>query len=160
MNMAKLELFVKKQYKKLKSMLDSCPTSTTGQIVSKNLGVFYTEEHKYSISSEFKMDSYLLFETEDTYSDVHKRIACKLSVLIREFVIKTKAKEVEAVIPEINKRKVTQASRARIRYIGGYCVVKIRHKYMMKKASHRFSNKQNDINEYENAKIAVEILDS
>jgi hypothetical protein len=159
-NMTSLEIYVKKQYKKLKELLDSCPTSTSGQIVSKDLGKFYFDEHTYSISSEYKLNSYLLFENEDTYSDVHKRIAGKIYALIREFLIHSKANEVKTVITDTSNRKVTHASRARIRYIGGYCIAKIRYKYLINKATHRYSEKANDKILYSNAKIAVEILNS
>lgn len=77
------------------------------------------------------MKCYLLFENEDTYSDVHKRIACKIYVVIGVVVIKVEAQEVETASNEINKREVTHVSCARIWYIGGYCVAKVRHKYIV-----------------------------
>lgn len=78
--------------------------------------------------------------------------------MIREFVMKAKAKEAETVSTEIDKREVTHASRARIRYVGGYCVAKVRLKYVIKTPpiDTQINRKKKD--DYDNAKDAVEIL--
>ena len=56
---------------------------------------------------------------------------------IRVYIIQTKAREVDTPIKPINKRTVTDATRARIRYVGGYCIAAyiVSHKFVTKKAS-------------------------
>ena len=155
---AKVEVFAKQQYSKITSLLNECKCSETGKIVSKDLGDFYTKQHTYTVGSEFKMQCFQLFDYEDRYTFIHQRISCNILVGIREYVIQSKAKHVDTPIKPINKRTVTEASRARIRYVGGYCIAKVRHKFVTKKATHRFSLKKKDSQEYEKAKCAIDIL--
>lgn len=51
---------------------------------------------------------------------------------------------------------MTQASRARVRHVGGYYIAKVRHEFVTKK-SHRYSVKQTE-EEYEKPKCAVKML--
>lgn len=160
MNFSKLEQFAKCEYRKLLSLIEECPCSTTGQISSKDLGDFYTKVHQHANSLEFKMNCMKLFENETHYGVIHQRICFNISMALRKYIVSEKSRKVETTSRQISKRTVTHASRARIRYVGGYCIAKVRHKYVTKKASHRYSNNTSDKEVYEEAKCALKILNN
>ncbi|KAH3707159.1 hypothetical protein DPMN_066556 [Dreissena polymorpha] len=100
-----------------------------------------------------------LFENETSYSIAHHRICFNISVEIRKFILAEKAKKVQAVENNLSRCTLTEASHARARYVGGYCIAKMRHKYINKKACHRFLSKPSAEDIYQNAKCALNILD-
>lgn len=160
MDLSKLEHFVKLEYKKLFSLLEECPSHETGQISSKNLRDFYTKVHQHSLSLDFKMDCLKLFENESAYGVAHQHICFNISMELRKYILSEMAKKNQISACQVSQRTITHASRARVRYVGGYCIAKVRHKYVTKKSSVRYSSKKNDIEIYEHAKSALKILNS
>ena len=72
----------------------------------------------------------------------------------------SKADEISQTTRKLSNRTLTNASRARVRYVGGYCIAKIRHKHVQKKKSNRFLQGFEANSTYENSKIAVDILNT
>jgi hypothetical protein len=160
MDFAKVEHFAKIEYKKLSSLIEECPNYETGQINSKDLGDFYLKVHEHGASLEFRMNCLKLFESESSYDVAHQHICFNIVMGLRNYIINEKAKKVQATARQVSQRTITQASRARVRYVGGYCIAKVRHKYVTKKSSYRYSSKMVDKETYENAKCALKILNS
>lgn len=104
----------------------------TGPVKCADLGDFYTSVHKHHTSAEFLLSCMQLFENE-SFMDEHKHICFFTSVEIRKFILKQSSENYTSQPKQLVQRTVTDASRTRIRYVGGYCIAKIRFKYIKKK---------------------------
>ena len=89
----------------------------------QELGEFYTAMHKYHTGTEFLLTCMMLFENE-SFKAVHKHICFNVSVELRKFILSKRAEVYSSTSMRLTERSVTNASRARIRYIGGYCMQK------------------------------------
>ena len=151
----KYRVFCCKEYNFLKDLLDKM--NFTGPVKCSDLGDFYTSAHKHLTSAEFLLTCMQLFDNE-SFCDEHKHICFVTSVEIRKFLLEKCSKNYVSQTKQIVHRTVTDASRTRIRYVGGYCVAKIRFKYIKKKNTVRYSNKPSDQQLYEECLIATELL--
>ncbi|XP_053402851.1 uncharacterized protein LOC123530709 [Mercenaria mercenaria] len=129
MDKSKLEYFARNEFYKVSSIMDECNSTKTGQIVSKDLGSFYSKIHQHANSLEFRMNCLKLFQNEQSYTVSHQHICFNISVELRKYILSKQAEKVTPSSRQISKRTITQASRARVRYVGGYCIAKVRHKF-------------------------------
>jgi hypothetical protein len=61
---------------------------------------------------------------------------------------------------QISDKILTNASESRVRYVGGYCIAKVRYKYMQKKKSYMYKVDETGQAVYNESLQAVDILDS
>ncbi|XP_045173548.2 uncharacterized protein LOC123535080 [Mercenaria mercenaria] len=157
----RLQLFVKKILLKMneftKSICDTDDPITKG-IPESKLNKFYQLVHEYNTGPEYKLNCIILFETEDDLSDEHLITCYKVLESIRLFCIEKKVELIQKETSRIQRRFVTSSSKARIRYVAGYCVSKLRQKYVKKQKSNLFSKSKESQNSYAEAKCKVSIL--
>ena len=80
------------------------------------------------------------FENE-TFKAEHKHIYFNVLVELRKFILCKRAEVYSSTSMKLTERSVTNASRTRIRYIGGYCTAKVRSKFMNKKETLRLAER-------------------
>lgn len=73
-----------------------------------------------------------LFENE-RFSDEQRHICFVTSAEFRKFTLEQFSKNYISQPKQVVQRPVTDDSRTRISYVGGYCIAKLRFKYIKKK---------------------------
>lgn len=126
-------------------------------IAEKHIAHFYSMVHAYSTSAEYRMNCLMLFEDED-FSDYHMIVCYNLVEAVRLFYLKQKVDLLKIGSGNIAKRCVTDASRARVRYVAGYCLASLRKKYTKMQASNLCSKSKQGQDTYTEAKWVVSIL--
>ena len=116
--------FVKKLFLKIRDIIISTikDSDVPKGIPEKNLSMFL----QYSTSTEYQMISLILFQHETVFTDEHKIICYKVLEFVKLFFIQKKVDLLQIPSNKLSKRYVTNASRARIRYVAGYCVASLR----------------------------------
>lgn len=151
----KYKFFCKREYKRIESLVDKMKFE--GPVKCKYIGQFYTSIHEHHNSAEFLMSCMLLFENE-SFTAEHKHICFDISVELRKFILSKRSEVYPSSARDLSGRSVTNASRARIRYIGGYCIAKIRLKLMNKKKALRYSKTVEGQQSYDDAVYATRIV--
>ncbi|KAH3754222.1 hypothetical protein DPMN_188886 [Dreissena polymorpha] len=103
----RLEHFAKQEISKLSQLLNESKTSDTGQVVSQDLGIFFSKVHTHANSLDFRMQCLKLFKNETSDSIAHTRNCFNISVEIRKFVLAKKAKKVQLVTKSLSKSTIT-----------------------------------------------------
>ncbi|XP_060604284.1 uncharacterized protein LOC132757110 [Ruditapes philippinarum] len=150
--------FCKNEYCKLSSFIEDLKINPADPVSAKNLSEFYSKVHNYQISAEFRMNCLMLFENTSIGED-HLHICFNISNEIRKYLLKKKAELFTVIQRTISRRAVSNASHARVRYVGGYYIAKIRHKYIQKKRSHMYKTDASGQALFEESVLAVSILD-
>lgn len=113
--------------------------------------------HEYHTGTEFLLSCMMLFENE-SFTAEHKHICFNVSVELRKFILSKKAEVYSSTSMKLTERSVTNASRARIRYIGGYCIAKVSSKFMNKKETLRYATAVEKQQNYEEAVHITQLL--
>ncbi|XP_060595521.1 uncharacterized protein LOC132749678 [Ruditapes philippinarum] len=127
----RLITFVKKLFLKLASYITKLTgnKSISNGIPEKNIVSFYRLVHEFSTSAEYRMSCFMLFHGED-FTDNHMIVCYNLIEAVRLFYLKQKVDLLKISSSFITKRRVTDASRARVRYVAGYCLASLRKKFI------------------------------
>ena len=155
-DLLKYKTFCNQEYVFFSTLIQKITFS--GPVKCKDLGDFYKSVHKYHTSAEFLMNCMQLFNNE-IFSNEHKHICFFTSTEIRKFILDQCSKNYRSKQKQLPGRMMTNASRPRIRYVGGYCIAKLRLKYVKKKNAARYSKSPEDQQIYEECVIASEIID-
>ena len=150
----KLFLFVKKLFFKFSKFISRLETDPK----EKDIAQFYTLVHSYSTGDEYAMQCLILFEHESSFSDCHKCICYDILESVRIFFIQQKVDLLKITGANIPKRYQTNASKARIRYVGGYCLSTLRKKYIGIRNSNIYSKTFEGQCSYDTAKCALKII--
>ena len=162
-NHDKLNQFVKNQFSKVQGLIAKLNITEPKAIPSSVLTSFAKDFHMYSVSSEYRIQCLLLFEGEATFSHEHMHVCFGVLNAVRNYLTREKVKMYEICKKswfQLGKRTVTVASKARIRYVGGYCVQKVRYKSLKTAKSHMFSTSKEGQVLYEEAEKKLHILNS
>ncbi|WAR26397.1 PIF1-like protein, partial [Mya arenaria] len=155
-NQTKYIQFCKQEYTKLSKMVEDLKIDPSKPVQSKQQTEFYSKVHEYHTSSEFRMNCLNFFENV-IFTEEHLHICFNISVQIRKYILGKKAELFPVSARKITDRKVTNSSDARVRYNGGYCVAKVRHKYMEKKTSYMYKTDESSQVQYHEAVLAVNV---
>lgn len=154
-NQSQLLMFAKKIMLKMKDFVklvaDSDGPITKG-IPEKNMNDFQRHVHMYSISPEYRLNCMLLFDQEESLCDEHFITCYKVLESIKLFALKQKVELIQATVSKVPQRFVTDTSKARIRYVAGYCVAKLRKKYQSHQKSNMFSKTKEGQASYQDSK--------
>lgn len=156
----KLKPFVKRQFNKMKEFLNKLKIDELNPkaIPNKVLTAFCENVHTYTTSNEYRMQCLLLFENDNNFSHEHMHVCYNIVSEIRKYLMKEKVNLFQISNKDTVERKITNASRARIRYVGGYCVNKIRGKYLKETKRYMYSTSAEGQLLYEEAEKSLHIL--
>jgi len=153
--------FVKSIMMKMKDLVklvDDGDGPITKGIPEKSMNDFQRHVHVYSISPEYRLKCMLLFELENSLSDEHFIICYKVLESIKLYTLKQKVELIQATASRVPQRFVTDTSKARIRYVAGYCVAKLRKKYQKHQKSNLFSKTKEGQASYQESKSMCSLL--
>jgi len=150
----KLSFFVKKTCQKVETIKECILVDKKKCVPEKKLSQFYSECHQYSISLHFKLNCVELFESE--FCDVHQTVCYKNFEQIRKIYIQEQANTFQTENPKLQKRTITDPSKARIRYVAGYCVAKVKNHFFKQKTTNAY--KDDGFNSYESAKYSLSVI--
>lgn len=134
------------EYKFLKYLLDKL--NFAGPVRCTDLGNFYSSIHKYQNSAEILMKYMRLFSNE-SFSNEHIHVCFTTSVEIGKYLMDLFSKRCVSQPRQLTSRTITNASRSRIRYVGRFCIAKLRFAYMKKMNTVRYSKTPEDQQIYE-----------
>lgn len=161
----KLVTFVKKLFFKMSTVLKSLNIDVPepGTPVPESvLGKFYKQTYEYTTGIQYTMDCLWLFNvgTEQVFEQEHKMVCYMIVEYIRQFLLEQRVQLIQSNVRKITKRFTTDASRSRIRYVAGYCVAKLRKKYLQLLQSNMFSNSKAAQTTFKEARYTLLILNS
>lgn len=158
-NRGKYRQFCKIEYSKLTSLVHKLNINTQPEAVSAKMQCeFYGAVHSYMTSAEFRMNCLLFFD-EAPFTETHLHICFGISNEIRKHILKKKTELYTIANRNISNRTVTNASQARVRYVGGYCIAKLRHSYKQKKQTSMYKVDEDGQALFEESVCAVNTLD-
>ncbi|KAL4217004.1 hypothetical protein ACF0H5_023460 [Mactra antiquata] len=154
----RLITFVKKTFLKLGSCIDKLSGKKDASgIPERHLAHFYHSVHEYCGSTEYRINCLMLFKDED-FTENHKIVCYNILEAVRVYYVKQKVRLLKVSEGGIRQRHVTNASKARIRYVAGYCVAALRKKYIKIQRSNMFSKVSHGQEMYTDAKWILYIL--
>ncbi|XP_052762012.1 uncharacterized protein LOC128204651 [Mya arenaria] len=133
--------------------------SSTG-VPEACLAKYYRLSHEFTTSADYTLSCIDLFGDECSFSDHHRIVCYNIVEAIRLFYLKQKVDLLKITKGNIPKRQVTDASRARIRYVAGYCLASLRKKYTKIQHSNLYSKTKEGQDIYSEAKCTVSILNT
>ncbi|XP_069139235.1 uncharacterized protein [Argopecten irradians] len=130
-------------------------------VKASKLAEFYTKCQQHQTSAQTKASILLMFHgfPKSVDSKVMSMIAYKLHVDVRTHLLKEKEKHYAISGKDTSQRFITESSRGKVRYVGGYCVAKLRHKYIKTQMTTQYQIGPLDQHEHEEATNIVKILD-
>lgn len=99
----------------------------------------------------------MLFEGE-IMTDAHWHICYKITVAIRKNLLSEKTEFFPVSDRQISNRKLTDACKSRIRYVGGYCLKTVRYQYVKQQNSCMYAKTKDGQSKYEESCERVNIL--
>jgi hypothetical protein len=124
MDKSKYKQFCKQEFKAISNLHDKVK-STEGAVKCKELAKMLVEMHEHHTSSEHMLACMQLFEG-GRFTAEHRSICYNISRLLKTYILSQKAETYPSSSIKLSQRSVTNSCRARIRYIGGYCVAKVK----------------------------------
>ena len=121
-DMDTLDKFCKKQFHEFSTIVEDLGVKENIGVKAEKLNQFYEFCHKYTTSDDYRQSCDILFQNYQPVSSAHSYICTYITKSIREHLLKEKAKIHIVSDREISSRNITDASKARIRYVGGYCI--------------------------------------
>jgi len=119
-----------------------------------------TEILRYKRSDTYRLSCLLMFAKHHGFSGAHSFICTTLTDGVSKFLLHGKTKPYREKERTIHARVITDASRARIRYVAGYCVSKLLKRYTTSYRSNMFSATAYGQQNYYDAKEKMSILNS
>ena len=153
----KLRKFCHLAYEKLSLFLTQSKVTGTAAIAAKDLTKFVSSVHTYTNSTDYLMNCLSLFENE-TFTENHKHVCFNISKNIRKLLLDKKAEDLPMPERSLTTRTVATASEAKIRYVAGYCIAKVRHQFVERKRSCRYRTDTEGQCTYKESICAVNIL--
>ena len=160
MDREKVSFFIKKLFFKFGKLLSNVKTKPNdSSIPEKEIVQFYGLVHQFSTSDEYKMYCLILFEgTDDNVSDCHMSICYDILESVRIFCIKEKVNLLTITGANIPQRQETNAAKARIRYVAGYCLSSLRKKLVNMRSGNIYSKTSEGQASYDYAKCALKLI--
>ena len=125
-----LSLWYSKQCSTIETMYDNCCTVQAGNLKQKHLTEFHTLFQQYMTSDEYTQSIKSVTEVEFS-----SYLFSSVMFLIQENFLKNKAATVEIPEEKVSlplfpspESTLTAPGKGKIRYVGGYCVAKVRYR--------------------------------
>lgn len=135
-------------------------------IKPNKLAELYRACHDHQTSDQYKARVLLMFfDLKRTISQqVMSHIAYNLTVSMRKFILSEIENSYKISSTTVSnqrvQRNVTEESYGKIRYVGGYCVAKVRQKYTKQLRSNCYKLKCENQVKYKESCLMLEILDN
>jgi uncharacterized membrane protein len=131
-------------------------------VKAEDITEFYRKATAVETSDSHKLACTTLFQKYNKFDKAHSHICYKITMAIRKYLLKEKADlyPTEVKSHELAKRTTTEASKGRIRYVGGYCIHQIRKKYLTLQQSRMYSLNILKQTEFDEASDKISILNS
>ncbi|KAH3818506.1 hypothetical protein DPMN_120227 [Dreissena polymorpha] len=100
----------------------------------------------------------LLFKDCICVSHAHYHVCSHLTNSVKQFLLQENVESFKAGEHALPTRSVTKASKARIKYVGGYCVHSVLQKFNTIRRASLYSTSANGQLNYENAEQTIAIL--
>ncbi|WAR02412.1 PIF1-like protein [Mya arenaria] len=155
-SMEHLKIFSISQFVVISKFIEELNIKEPRNVQPKELVKFYENVHIYLTSLDYKVQCVEMFGND--FSDEHMNICYKIHEAIRSYLLKQKALVYKIEKLNTVQRFVDGHSKAKLRYVGGYCVAKLRHKYSKQKNLHRFSTSSESQFSDEKASVAVDVF--
>ena len=126
-------------------------------VKAEQLTAFYAKSHQHQKDIEYQVNCMLAFEGE-TLSDAHWHVCYKLYVAIRKYFLASKANIYPVCDREILNRQLTDSSKSRVRYVGGYCLQSVRKQYVNQVTAAMYMKTSDGVSKYEQACKMVKVL--
>ena len=123
--------FCEGEYSKMAVFVEDLKIDPSVPVQPKLLTEFYTRVRAYQKSAEFRMKCLTLFDNV-AFSEDHLHLCFNISNEIRKFHLNKKAEQFPIGERKLSQRSVGNASHAKVRYVGGYCIAKLQEKYRKK----------------------------
>ncbi|WAQ99473.1 hypothetical protein MAR_023846 [Mya arenaria] len=141
--MEHLKIFSISQFVVISKFIEELNIKEPRNVQPKELVKFYENVHIYLTSLDYKVQCVEMFSND--FSDEHMNIFYKIHEAIRSYILKQKALVYKIEKLNTVQRFVDGHSKAKLRYVGGYCVAKL-----STSSESQFS--------YENASVAVDVF--
>ncbi|WAR10115.1 hypothetical protein MAR_035191 [Mya arenaria] len=155
-SMEHLKIFSISQFVVISKFIGELNIKEPRNVQPKELVKFYENVHIYLTSLDYKVQCVEMFSND--FSDENMNICYKIHEAIRSYLLKQKALVYKIEKLNTVQRFVDGHSKAKLRYVGGYCVAKLRHNYSKQKDLHRFSTSSESQFSYEKASVAVYVF--
>ncbi|XP_033725340.1 uncharacterized protein LOC117315301 [Pecten maximus] len=152
--------FCKKQFLVLSAFMEDLNVTASGSVKSEALCHFYEKCNRHQTSQEYLLTAMILFQDLPIHSDAQAHICYKLAVEVRKFLLQEKVDLFQTTKKSTYQRFVTSASKARIRYVGGYCISKVRYRNLQLQKTRATKVSIEDQQQYEESTMAINILDA
>lgn len=152
--------YCKKEFLALTEILQN--VSSGEAVKSEKLAEAYTKFHEYQVSDLHELNCMLLFEDtcDPSYREAQGHISYSISVAIRKFLLTQKVDLLPSPKTVTTPRQMTSGCKARVRYVGGYCISKIRYRYLQKQMTSSYKTSVHDQEQYEESATIVKMLDA
>ena len=149
--------FVGIQYSVLKDLLSKMQKEPESKVPASKQTEFYKSHHDYLTSLEYRM-SCMSFFPNTSFTEAHLHICFNITVSIRTYLMRKLVELLPVPKRDISSRCVTNASLARVRYVGGFCIAKTHYEYSQKKKTTMYKTDAYSVSSYEESLKCVNIL--
>lgn len=155
----KLELFCKKEFIFLSKFMEELNITEPRAVKSKELSEYYLKIQKHLSSFEYKLNCISVFDYEKgPITDDHMSICLECHLAVRKYIMRQKTNLYSFENQTVSTRFITVQSKARLRYVAGYCIAKLLYSYSKKKGHHRFCTSKDSQVIYEDILKTLSIL--
>lgn len=154
--------FCKKIFHSHRDVIECMKIKEPVPVKAEDITEFYRKATAVETSDSHKLACTTLFQKYKKFDKAHSHICYKITMAIRKYLLKEKADiyPTEVKSHELCKRTTMEASKGRIRYVGGYCIHQIRKKYLTMQQSRMYSLNILRQTEFDEASDKISILNS
>ncbi|XP_069109558.1 uncharacterized protein [Argopecten irradians] len=160
----KTEEFVSKQFSALGDLIQLLEISDKDPepVKGPKLAEFYTKCHEHCTSEQMKLDAMILFceLSSNVSTKVSGHICYNLHVAARKFLLQQKERLYEVCGSVGSTRFLTESSLGKVRYVSGFCVAKLRYKYVKTQYANCYRTSPESQQAYQESKAIIRLLDS
>jgi hypothetical protein len=148
-------------YEIMKNSNIDTPDTSAVSVTPDKLTLFYSKCHQHQTSTAYKARAFLMVDNIPNISPkAVSHIAYQLTVAVRTFVLKEKEAKYPVADRDSHKRTVTTASLGKVRYVGGFCLAKLRYKHQKIQFNKCYKTSSKDQAQYKKSSVITQILDT
>lgn len=148
-------------YEIMKNSNIDTPDTSAVSVTPDKLTLFYSKCHQHQTSTAYKARAFLMVDNIPNISPkAVSHIAYQFTVAVRTFVLKEKEAKYPVADRDSHKRTVTTASLGKVRYVGGFCLAKLRYKHQKIQFNKCYKTSSKDQAQYKKSSVITQILDT
>lgn len=159
-SMQQITQFCKKTFTAMNEIIEEMNITEPMSVKPDVITTFYSKSHTFQTSAQYRLNCSLCFKDVNTITEAHWYIAYKLTVAVRKYILSEKEKMFPTSDRPISNRDITEASRARIRYVGGYCINKIRQEHLSVAKRNMYSKSVHGQIQYEKSCEMLKVINN